>query len=63
MFGVGGNSKVNSSSSLLENWNNHAEKRQWGSFKSSFQDDYIKLKELVVLPNKKDEPTKTLSKE
>ena len=53
VFGVGGNSKVNSSSSLLENWNNHAEKRQWGSFKVLFQDDYIKLKELVVLPNKK----------
>ena len=54
LYGVGGQEKINSSSDLLENWNNNfIENRQWGSFKILFQDGFIKLKELSVLPNKK----------
>lgn len=50
-FGVGGNQKSNSSSKILNDWNSFQEKRVWGSFKTIFSDNGIKVKELVVLPN------------
>ena len=33
-FGVGGSSKINSSSWILENWNNQREERVWGYFQT-----------------------------
>jgi len=51
-FGVGGNDKLNSSSTILKNWNYESEKRVWGNFYNLFQDKGLKLKELILDPHK-----------
>tara|TARA_B100001057_G_scaffold124550_1_gene123262 strand:+ start:11119 stop:11898 length:780 start_codon:yes stop_codon:yes gene_type:complete len=51
-FGVGGSSKINSSSWILENWNNQREERIWGYFQTLKTEKNLKLKELVVKAGK-----------
>lgn len=51
-FGVGGDDKKNSSSWILKNWQYYHEKRLWGSFYNLFEEDQVKVKELVVAPGK-----------
>ena len=51
-FSVGGDDKKNSSSWILKNWKYDKEKRIWGEFFNLFEDDQVKVKELVVEPNK-----------
>ena len=51
-FGVGGSSKINSSSWILENWNNQREERVWGYFQTLKTEKNLKLKELVVKAGK-----------
>jgi mannose-6-phosphate isomerase-like protein (cupin superfamily) len=51
-FGVGGENKMNSSSTILKNWEHDSEERIWGKFYNLFTDDRLKLKELIVSPGK-----------
>tara|TARA_B100001250_G_scaffold413257_1_gene446810 strand:- start:3790 stop:4569 length:780 start_codon:yes stop_codon:yes gene_type:complete len=51
-FGVGGDSKSNSSSWILKEYKYDGEDRIWGKFYNLFKDTNIKLKELIVLPKK-----------
>ena len=51
-FSVGGDNKKNSSSWILKNWQYYHEKRLWGSFYSLFEEDQVKVKELIVAPGK-----------
>jgi D-beta-D-heptose 7-phosphate kinase/D-beta-D-heptose 1-phosphate adenosyltransferase len=51
-FGVGGENKINSSSSILKEWQYDSEDRVWGKFYNLFQDHGIKLKELILNPGK-----------
>ena len=41
LFGVGGNNKINSSSSILKNWNSNFENRIWGGFSTLYHDKKI----------------------
>ena len=50
IFGVGGDNKKNSSSWILKNWQYYHEERLWGSFYNLFEEDNIKVKELIVGP-------------
>ena len=52
IFGVGGVDKKNSSSWILKNWQYYKEDRIWGEFFNLFEDDGVKVKELVVHPKK-----------
>ena len=52
IFGVGGHDKKNSSSWILKNWQYYHEERLWGSFYNLFEDGDVKVKELIVEPNK-----------
>jgi len=52
IFSVGGDNKKNSSSWILKNWQYYYEERQWGSFYNLFEEDQIKVKELIVHPGK-----------
>lgn len=52
LFGVGGDDKKNSSSWILNNWQYYFEERQWGSFFNLFETKNIKVKELIVEPEK-----------
>ena len=52
LFSVGGDDKKNSSSWILKNWQYYYEERLWGSFYNLFEDDQVKVKELVVEPGK-----------
>jgi len=52
MFGVGGENKKNSSSWILKQWQYPNEKRVWGEFSNLFQDDVVKVKELIIEPGK-----------
>ena len=47
-FSIGGDNKKNSSSWILKNWSYPSEKRIWGNFYNLFQDDNVKVKELIV---------------
>lgn len=47
-FGVGGKDKKNSSSWILKNWQGESEKRIWGKFFNLYQDQKMKLKELII---------------
>lgn len=49
-FGVGGEDKRNSSSWILREWKHTIEKRVWGEFADLFQDDAVRVKELVIQP-------------
>ena len=51
-FSVGGDDKKNSSSWILKNWKYGKERRIWGEFFNSFEDDQVKVKELIIEPNK-----------
>lgn len=48
LFSVGGDEKKNSSSWILKNWQFYNEERLWGSFFNLFEDDQVKVKELIV---------------
>ena len=52
IFSVGGDDKRNSSSWILKNWQYYNEKRLWGSFYNLFEEDQVKVKELIVDPGK-----------
>jgi cytidyltransferase-like protein len=52
VFGVGGEDKKNSSSWILKDWKYPTEKRVWGEFSELFQDDAVKVKELIIEPGK-----------
>tara|TARA_B100000459_G_scaffold121690_1_gene74197 strand:- start:344 stop:1120 length:777 start_codon:yes stop_codon:yes gene_type:complete len=52
LFGVGGNNKINSSSSILKEWTCPNEERIWGKFYNLFQETNLKIKELIVDPGK-----------
>jgi len=52
LFSVGGDDKKNSSSWILNKWQYYFEERKWGSFFNLFQTKNIKVKELIVSPNK-----------
>ena len=52
IFGVGGDDKKNSSSWILKKWQYYHEERIWGSFYNFFEDDNVKVKELIVDPKK-----------
>ena len=52
IFGVGGENKKNSSSWILKNWQYYLEERIWGKFYNLFEDDSVKVKELIVAPKK-----------
>lgn len=51
-FGVGGNNKLNSSSWILKDFQYEMEERVWGKFFNLFQDNSLKVKELVIAPGK-----------
>ena len=51
-FGVGGENKKNSSSSILASWHTNIEKRIWGEFSTLLTKSNIKVKELIVEPKK-----------
>jgi cytidyltransferase-like protein len=50
LFGVGGEDKQNSSSTILSSWINFSEQRTWGEFTTLLTKVDIKVKELVVKP-------------
>ena len=52
LFSVGGDDKKNSSSWILKNWQYYHEERLWGSFFNLFEEDQVKVKELIVHPGK-----------
>ena len=52
LFGVGGNDKKNSSSWILKKWQYYLEERVWGKFYNLFEDEGVKVKELIVAPGK-----------
>lgn len=51
-FSVGGDDKKNSSSWILKKWEYYFEERLWGSFYNLFEDNNVKVKELIVEPGK-----------
>ena len=52
IFGVGGEIKMNSSSQILKDWQYCREKRVWGEYYELFNDNQIKIKELIIYPGK-----------
>ena len=52
LFGVGGDDKKNSSSWILKKWEYYFEERLWGEFYNLFEEDRVKVKELIVHPGK-----------
>lgn len=50
-YGVGGNYKINSSSTILENWKQPKVKRTWGWYRVLQDRPGYKVKELVISPN------------
>ena len=52
LFNVGGEDKKNSSSWILKKWKYYHEKRAWGSFYNLFEEEHVKVKELIVNPGK-----------
>ena len=52
-FSVGGDDKKNSSSWILKNWKYENERRVWGEFFNLFEDDQVKVKELIIESGKK----------
>ena len=51
-FGVGGTNKSNSSSWILKEWQYPTERRVWGEFSDLFQDEAVRVKELIIEPGK-----------
>ena len=52
LFSVGGDDKKNSSSWILKKWQYYFEERLWGAFYNLFEEDQVKVKELIVQPGK-----------
>lgn len=52
IFGIGGEHKANSSSWILKEWKYPSERRVWGEFSDLFQDNAVRVKELVIEPGK-----------
>ena len=52
LFSVGGDDKKNSSSWILKKWQYYHEERIWGSFYNLFEEEQVKVKELIVAPGK-----------
>ena len=52
IFGIGGEDKKNSSSWILKEWQYYHEERLWGSFYNLFEEEHVKVKELIVEPGK-----------
>lgn len=52
IFSVGGDDKKNSSSWILKKWQYYNEERLWGSFYNLFEEEQVKVKELIVDPGK-----------
>lgn len=50
VFGIGGDNKANSSSWILREWKNPKVRRTWGEFSDLFQDDAVRVKELIIEP-------------
>jgi len=51
VFGIGGQTKTNSSSSLLSEWKSPKTERPWGFYHVLYETTNTKVKELVVNPN------------
>ena len=51
-FAVGGEHKANSSSWILKEWKYPTERRVWGEFSDLFQDNAVRVKELIIEPGK-----------
>ena len=51
-FSIGGDDKKNSSSWILKNWAYDNEKRIWGEYFNLYEDNQVKVKELIVEPKK-----------
>ena len=49
-FGVGGETKQNSSSWILKEWKYPTTRRVWGEFSDLFKDDVVRGKELIIEP-------------
>lgn len=52
LFSVGGDDKKNSSSWILKQWSYPFTQRLWGDFYDLFEDNFVKVKELIVNPFK-----------
>ena len=52
LFSVGGDDKKNSSSWILKKWQYYQEDRLWGEFYNLFEEEKVKVKELIVRPGK-----------
>jgi cytidyltransferase-like protein len=48
IYSIGGDHKMNSSSWILKNWQYYHEERIWGSFYNLFEEEHVKVKELIV---------------
>lgn len=57
IFGVGGKHKSNSSSWILQEWKAPKTQRPWGYYRVLHEEEFVKVKELVV------EPGQTLSRQ
>jgi cytidyltransferase-like protein len=51
-FSVGGETKANSSSWILEEWRAPKTERQWGHYRVLYEHDGTKVKELTIMPGK-----------
>ena len=51
-FAVGGEYKRNSSSWILSEWKHPSETRQWGKFMTYYDSKQLKVKRLIIEPNK-----------
>lgn len=49
-FGIGGDFKMNSSSTILNEWQHRVQDRTWGNFRDLFKDNNVRVKELIVSP-------------
>jgi len=47
-FSIGGDNKKNSSSWILKNWAYDGEKKIWGEYFNLYEDNQVKVKELIV---------------
>ena len=52
LFNIGGSNKKNSSSWLIKDYLNNSIERVWGMFYDLYKDDSVRLKELIIYPNK-----------
>ena len=52
IFSVGGEAKKNSSSWILKDYKYESEDRIWGKFFNLYFEDNVKIKELIINPNK-----------